>query len=72
MINRAWVIIILATGLSAINGYLFITFAYFPKLAHSKNVDQTLVGVFLSVDSVPFMVFSLAAPYLMRKFGRKL
>ena len=72
MINRIWIVIILATGVSAIMGYMYTTFAYYPKIAHSRDVNQTIVGVILSLDSIPFMIVSLASPFLMRKLGRKL
>ena len=72
MIDRIWIVIILAAGISVIMGYSYTTYAYYPKLAHDRDVGQTMVGLILGVDSIVFMILSLLAPMLMKKFGRKL
>ncbi|CAI2367637.1 unnamed protein product [Moneuplotes crassus] len=71
MINRLVVIIILAAGVSLVMGYAYTTFAYFPKLAHDRDLSQSLVGLTIGLNSLPFMIFSIASPFLMKKFGRK-
>mmetsp|Transcript_5645 Transcript_5645/g.6380 ORF Transcript_5645/g.6380 Transcript_5645/m.6380 type:complete len:89 (-) Transcript_5645:1156-1422(-) len=69
--NRLILLIILASGVSFIMGYFYTTFAYYPKLAHKRGIDQQLLGVILAMDSLPFMIFSLISPILMKKYGRK-
>ena len=71
MANRLILIVILAAGVSFIMGYMYTTFAYYPKLAHEIDVSQQLVGIILASNSIPFMIFSVVSPFLMKKYGRK-
>ena len=72
MQSRLFIIIILAAGVSFIMGYAYTTFAYFPKLAHDRGLSQGSVGLIIGLNSLPFIIFSIASPFLMKKFGRKL
>lgn len=72
MISRIWVVIILASGVSVIMGTAYTTFAYYPKLAHSRGVDDKMVGILLSVSNIAFAVLSLLSPLIMKAIGRKM
>ena len=53
-------------------GFTFTTFAYYPKLAHDRDVGQTEVGLIMGANSLVFMLLSIISPMMIRKFGRKL
>lgn len=72
MISRMWSVIILASGASVIMGYTDTTFAYYPKLAHSRGVNDKLVGILLSLGNISFAVLSLLSPMIMKMLGKKL
>ena len=71
MMDRIWIVIILAAGISALMGFSYTTFAYYPKLAHDRDIGQTEVGLLFGSNSLAFMLLSLISPMMIRKFGRK-
>ena len=72
MESRLFIIIILTAGVSFIIGYVYATFAYFSKLAYDRGLSQGSVGLIIGLNSLPFIIFPVASPFLMKKFGMKL